>query len=129
MLSYHKLPQWKIWRHHLQKQYQMLRLIRTSKSWINSRSFRVWVFTHSMESLHHHKYKSYTSQRICTRYMEMISYIRRVSSQDVHFTLVLWSVAKIIPNLSKFNIFLSRIPFTYFDCYIISVHLPKVGLN
>ena len=53
---------------------------------------------------------------------------RRVPAQDVHFALILWYVAKIIPTLYKFSLFLSGSSSGYFDGDIMLVHALKGGI-
>ena len=62
----------KLWRHHFQDQYQMVCLIGDSSSSIQNRFITIWVFTYSMDYLHHHKYKLYSSHSKWTRYMPII---------------------------------------------------------
>ena len=62
----------KIWRHHLQDQYQMVCVIRASNPSIQSISIIILVFKDSRDSLHHHKYKCNSSHGEWTRYTPMI---------------------------------------------------------
>ena len=41
--------------------------------------------------------------------------IRLVPTQDVHFALIFWYVAKITPTLQELNLFYGRISMNYFD--------------
>ena len=63
----------KIWRHHLQEQYQMVCVIRSSNNSIQRISITIWVFTYSVEYLHNHRYSKNSNHSKWTIYMPIIS--------------------------------------------------------
>ena len=101
----------KIWRHHLQDQYQIVCVIRASNPSIQRISITILVFKYYMESLNHHKYKWNSSHSKWTRNMPIISstiYLNQmqitVTRNSIHYLLAktIWSnlhLKKKHPNL------------------------------